>query len=50
MLASTPLFQRRTEPIRPLKQPAPLTTLLQSNSNKQIPFAQYIKFDGIVSD
>lgn len=50
MQNSTPLFQRRTEPILPLKQPSPLTMLLQSNSIKQNPFAQYVKFDGTVSD
>ncbi|CAF0930875.1 unnamed protein product [Rotaria sordida] len=43
---STSLFQRRTEPILPLKQPSPLTALIQSTTCKQNPFANYAKFDG----
>ncbi|CAF0745741.1 unnamed protein product [Adineta steineri] len=44
--SSSSLFQRRTEPIRPLVQPSPLTALLQSSTHKQNAFVQYAKFDG----
>jgi hypothetical protein len=46
--STSSLFQRRTEPVRPLVHPSPLTALLQSTTNKQNPFAHYAKFDGTV--
>ncbi len=46
--STSSLFQRRTEPILPFKQPSPLTALIQSTINKQNLFAQYAKFDGTV--
>ncbi|CAF2084344.1 unnamed protein product [Rotaria magnacalcarata] len=44
--SASSLFQRRTEPIIPLKHPSPLTALIQSATNKHNPYAQYAKYDG----
>ena len=45
---SSTLFQRRTEPLRPLVQPSPLTELIRSSTAQQNPFIAYAKFDGTV--
>ena len=42
------LFQRRTEPIRPLVKTSPLTELIRSSHAQQNPFLPYAKFDGTV--
>ena len=45
---STPLIQRRTEPILSPIRPSPFTILFKSTLNKQNPFAYYSQFDGTV--
>lgn len=42
------LFQRRTEPMKLLPRPSPLTELIRSSNTQQNPFFSHAKFDGTV--